>query len=71
MPALNPNVPVVADLFTPRQRTAIYLASVMLAAAFAVVTANVDLHYAVEAVYAAWNAGIGLLAFSNTSASTR
>ena len=62
----NPSIPAVADLFSPRTRTVIYLLSVVLAAAFGVVTANVDLHWAILAGYAGWNAGVGLIAVSNT-----
>ena len=56
----------VADLLTPRQRSIAYLASVMLAAAYATTEANADLPWPVIAVYAAWNAAIGVLAVSNT-----
>ena len=65
----NPSIPAVADLFSPRTRTVIYLLSVVLAAAFGVVTANVDLHWAILAGYAGWNAGVGLIAVSNTPSS--
>lgn len=60
----------VADIVTPRQRSIIYVLTVMLAAAYAVVEANIDLHWAWMAGYAAWNAGVGLLAVSNTARST-
>ena len=56
-----------SDLLTPRVRSIIYVASTMLAAAYAVVEANVDLHWGVMASYAAWNAGVGVLAVSNTA----
>jgi predicted neutral ceramidase superfamily lipid hydrolase len=67
----NPSIPAVADLFTPRQRSLIYLLSVVAAAAYAVVAANTELHYGILAAYAGWNALVGLLAVSNTPSMRR
>lgn len=61
----DPMVPAVADLFTPRQRTIIYLLSVMLGAAYGIVSTATTIHWGLLAAYAAWNAGVGLLAVSN------
>lgn len=58
----------VGELLGPRVRAVIYVLTVMLAAAYATVEANVDLHWGVMAAYAAWNAGAGVLAVSNTKA---
>jgi hypothetical protein len=48
-------------------RAVLYVITVGLAAAYAVVEANVDLHFGYVAGYAAWNAMIGALAVSNIS----
>ena len=50
-------------------RAVLYVITVGLAAAYAVVEANVDLHFGYVAGYAAWNAMIGALAVSNISTS--
>jgi hypothetical protein len=46
-------------------RAILYVITVGLAAAYAVVQANIQLHYGWEAAYAAWNGMIGALAASN------
>jgi hypothetical protein len=50
-------------------RAILYVISVGLAAAYAVLEANMDLHFGYVAGYAAWNAMIGALAVSNVSES--
>lgn len=60
--------PAIAGLFPPRARAVIYVLTVMLSAAYAVIVASVDLHWGWQAAYAAWNALAGALAVSNTSA---
>jgi ABC-type Fe3+ transport system substrate-binding protein len=67
----EPAIPAVADLLPPKWRSLIYLVSVMLAPAFAVIEANADLHYGWLAGYAAWNGLVGLLAVSNTPMARR
>lgn len=62
----DPRIPAVADLFTVRQRTIIYLLSVMLGAAYPIVSGQVDLHWGFLAGYASWNTLVGLIAVSNT-----
>lgn len=57
---------MVAELVPARVRAVVYVLTVMLAAAYAVITANVDLHWGWEAGYAAWNALAGVLAAANT-----
>lgn len=64
----TPEPTALSSILAPRQRAIVYVLSVMLAAAYAVVEANVDLHWGVMAGYAAWNAGVGVLAVSNTAA---
>jgi hypothetical protein len=61
----DPSIPVVADLFTPKQRLIVYLLSVLIGAAYPVVELNTDLHWGFLAGYAAWTAFIGLVAASN------
>lgn len=58
-------MPVIADIFTAKQRSIIYLLSILLAPAYLVVESNTTLHWGILAVYAAWNALIGALAVSN------
>jgi hypothetical protein len=53
-------------MFPAKVRAVIYLVTVMLAAAYAVVESNVNLHWGWQAGYAAWNALAGVLAVSNT-----
>jgi hypothetical protein len=48
-------------------RAILYVITVGLAAAYAVVEANINLHWGVVAAYAAWNAMIGALAVSNVN----
>ena len=55
-------------LLPPRARAVIYVITVILAAAYAVIEANTDLHYGWMAAYAGWNAGAGVLAVANTPA---
>ena len=58
-------------LFIPAQaRALVYLITVMLAAFYAVVEANIDLHWGWQAGYAAWNAGAAVLAAANVSNSS-
>lgn len=57
--------PVLSELIPPRARALIYLATVMLAAAYAVITANIDLEWWWQAGYAAWNALAGTIAAAN------
>lgn len=63
---LNPALPPVAGLIDPRIRMVIYVLSIMAGPAFAIVSANVELHWGILAGYAAWNALVGFLAYSNT-----
>lgn len=63
-------VTALGRIFPPAVRAMIYLTTVMLAAAYAVVEANVDLHWGWMAGYAAWNAGAAVLAAVNTTATT-
>lgn len=51
----------------PKVRAGIYLLTVMLAPAYAVVAANVALHWGWQAGYAAWNALAGAVAVANTA----
>jgi hypothetical protein len=51
-------------------RAVLYVLTVMLAAFYAVATKAVDIAWPYEAAYAAWNAGIGALAVSNTQAAS-
>lgn len=62
------HITALGAIFPPRARALIYLATVMLAAAYAVVEANIDLHWGWLAAYAAWNAGTGVLAAVNVGA---
>lgn len=64
---VEPTIPAVADLFSARTRTVIYLISVMAAAAMGIVSVSVDLHWSVKAAWASWNAFVGLLAVSNVN----
>jgi hypothetical protein len=48
-------------------RAILYVVTVGLAAAYAVLEANLTLHFGWQAGYAAWNAMIGALAVSNIS----
>jgi hypothetical protein len=68
-PLTPPTNTQVAEMFPPRFRAVVYILTVMLAAAFAVVEANIDLHWAWMAGYAAWNAAAGLLAVSSVPTS--
>ena len=52
-------------LLPPAVRAILYVITVGLAAAYAVIEANVDLHFGYVAGYASWNAMIGALAVSN------
>jgi hypothetical protein len=56
-------------LLPPQVRAILYVITVGLAAAYAVLEANLALHYGWQAGYAAWNAMIGALAVSNISES--
>lgn len=67
---VEPTIPAVADLFSARARTIIYLLSVMAAAAMGIVSVSTDLHWAVQAVWASWNAFVGLIAVSNVNRPT-
>lgn len=51
-------------------RAVLYVITVGLAAAYAVVEANMTLHFGWVAGYAAWNAMIGALAVSNVNTNT-
>lgn len=64
---VEPTIPAVADLFPPRVRTIIYLLSVMAAAAMGIVSVSTDIHWAAQAVWASWNAFVGLVAVSNVN----
>ena len=64
---VEPTIPAVADLFSARSRTIIYLLSVMAAAAMGIISVSVDLHWGVQAVWASWNAFVGLIAVSNVN----
>lgn len=66
-PTQQPTNTAVGDLVPPRARAVVYLVTVMLAAAYAVIEANIDLHWGWQAGYAAWNAVAGVLAVSNTA----
>jgi hypothetical protein len=50
-------------------RFVVYVLTAMLAAAYAVVEANTDVHWGWLAAYASWNAGAGILAAANTGQS--
>jgi hypothetical protein len=54
-----------ATLLPAHIRAILYVISIGLAAAYAVIVANVDLHWGWQAAYAAWNAMIGALAVTN------
>ena len=56
-----------STLLPPAVRAILYVITVGLAAAYAVVEANVDLHFGFVAGYASWNAMIGALAVSNVN----
>lgn len=60
---------VLSELIPARARVLIYLATVMLAAAYAVIIANIDLEWWWQAAYAAWNALAGAVAVANTTRS--
>jgi hypothetical protein len=60
-------MPAISDLFPPRLRAVIYVITVMLAPAYAVIEANTNLHFGWQAAYAAWNGLAGALAVSNTT----
>lgn len=62
----DPAVPTVADLFSPRARTILYLLSLMINAGMGIVAANVELHWGILAVLAAWNVFVSTVAVSNT-----
>lgn len=64
-----PQIPAVADLFSPRTRTIFYLLSVVAAAVMGIVSTAVDLHWGWSAAWAGWNAFIGLVAVSNVNKS--
>lgn len=66
---VNPTDP--GSLLPAKWRALIYVFTVMAGAAYAVVEANADLHYAVAAGYAAWNAGAALLAVANIPPNAR
>ena len=66
--AASPTNTAISEVIPPRWRATIYIVSAMLAAAWAVIEANVDIPWPYLAGYAAWNAGVGLLAASNTAA---
>lgn len=57
-------------LLPPAVRAILYVITVGLAAAYAVIEANVQLHYLWQASYAAWNAMIGALAVSNVASAS-
>lgn len=57
---------MLADLVPAPVRAVVYLLTVMLAAAYAVIEANTHLHWGWQAGYAAWNALAGALAVANT-----
>jgi hypothetical protein len=57
---------MLAEIIPAKARAVVYLVTVMLAAAFAVVEVNTSLHWGWQAGYAAWNAGAGVLAVANT-----
>jgi hypothetical protein len=63
----QPTNTAVGDVLPPRVRALIYVLSAMLAAAYGVIEANTNVHWGWLAGYAAWNAGVGLLAVSNTA----
>lgn len=63
---MNPAVPPVADLISPRLRLAIYLVSAVVSAVWIVVEVNAELHWGWTAAWAGWCALINLLAASNT-----
>ena len=62
---MQPTDPTVPELFKPRTRTCIYVASAVASAAMGVVTVSVDVHWGFKAAWAGWNAFVGLLAASN------
>lgn len=64
---MTPDDPTVPELFKPRTRTTVYLASAVASAAMGVVTVSVEVPWAVKAVWAGWNAFVGLLAASNVN----
>ena len=59
--------PILGTLIPAKARALVYLATVMLAAAYAVTVASIDLHWGWQAGYAAWNALAGALAVANTT----
>ncbi len=69
-PPTRPTFGPIADQFTARTRTWIYLFTGMLAAAYAVIEANVNLHWGVTAAYAAWNFFASAVAVSNVPRTT-
>ena len=71
-PPTQATVPAIADLswLNAKVRSIIYMVTVMLAAAYAVVEANVNVHWGVQAAYAGWNALVAALAVSNVPRST-
>jgi hypothetical protein len=66
---VNPSDP--GSLLPAKVRTIVYVLTIMLGAAYAVVEANVNLHWGFVAAYAAWNAGVGILAVANVPPAAR
>lgn len=56
---------IIGELFPPRVRAAVYLITVVAAAVYAVIEAQIDLHWGWQAAYAGWNAFAGTIAVSN------
>jgi hypothetical protein len=69
-PPTRPTFAPVADIFTAKQRTWIYLVTGMLAAAYAVAASKVDMPWWINAVYAAINFLSSFVAISNVPRST-
>jgi len=65
VPPTQPSFAPIADLFSARVRSLIYLLSILVAPAYLVVEANVTMPWPVLAAYASWNALVGLVAVSN------
>lgn len=65
---ITPANTAVSEQLSPRFRSAVYVATAMLAAGYAVAEGATDLPWPVMALYAMWNAGAGLLAAANTAA---
>jgi hypothetical protein len=61
----------VSSLLPPRVRTVIYLLTVVAAAVYAVLEADMELRTGVKAGYAGWNAFAAAVAASNTISTFR